>query len=113
MEKTRECLSIVLEEAIFTDSLIFVALVYLAGCVPDDIEERRRRLDNVDAIIVLAKIWAENCESDFGHKHLLLKAEKVRVADDDVKAMRPYNQSIRSAIETDLSISKPLPMNWP
>ncbi len=45
------------------------------------------------------KTWADNCPENFLHKYLLVEAEMLRVAGDNIKAMEVYDRAINLAKE--------------
>jgi predicted ATPase/class 3 adenylate cyclase len=79
-----------------THSLILLGLA--DGASPAVREERLAAVaGNQDELAA----WAVNCPENFAHKHLLVEAERARVAGRKDDAVRLYNEAIRSARENE------------
>ena len=73
------------------------ALSHAASCDSAAGEQRRRHIEAVTAHCSQLEIWAANCPDNFENRAALVGAEIARIDGHDVKAMRLYEQAIRSA----------------
>ncbi len=76
-----------------------LALVSLALCAKDELEEQEAHLEVAMTSLAQFEIWSKNCPENFRHKYLLIKAELARLEGEDLDAMRLYNEAIESAQE--------------
>ncbi|MDC3962774.1 AAA family ATPase [Polyangium jinanense] len=76
----------------------FYGALALAGHHDDaDAEERPAILEALRAHEHKLGAWAEACPENFGHKHALCVAERARVEDRPLDAMRAYDDAVRAA----------------
>jgi histidine kinase len=84
--------SVTIPEILLYDSLTLITLIP-EGNWKQRREYRRLLRKNMRKI----KRWANNCEENFLHKHLLIKAEIARMRKRYIKAARLYDKAIESA----------------
>ena len=84
--------------AYFTTELAFYACLTLAALIPGSAPgERAARLAALDVQAAKLAAWASHCPDNYEHKHLLVQAERARVAGDEPLAMRLYDRAIAAA----------------
>ncbi|EIJ44036.1 putative ATPase [Beggiatoa alba B18LD] len=111
-----------LELALETDDVIY-ALVTLApvaehnfytslsiiACYPSfSAEEKTRYWQRLEQNQRKLQHWAENCEANFLHKYLLIKAEMARLEQDVLSAMEHYDLAIASASQYEYTQNEAL-----
>ncbi|MCP4601216.1 MAG: serine/threonine-protein kinase PknK [Proteobacteria bacterium] len=80
--------------------IYFFASLTLAACSTGAAEEDRKQyLETIERYQARMKIWAASCEANYLHKYLLVEAERLRILDEDEKAIGFYHQGIESAKE--------------
>ncbi len=75
----------------------FSALSQAALCPRADENERRRRLQAIEAHQVQLERWAKNCPENFANRTALVAAETARIEERELEAERLYEESIRFA----------------
>ncbi|PCC73002.1 Predicted ATPase [Nannocystis exedens] len=84
--------------AYFTTELSFYACLTAAALLPGASGAEKERLtaalaDHADKLAN----WAAHCPDNYEHKHMLVQAERARVAGDELAALRLYDQAIAAA----------------
>jgi predicted ATPase/signal transduction histidine kinase/CheY-like chemotaxis protein/tRNA A-37 threonylcarbamoyl transferase component Bud32 len=64
-------------------------------------QEKEEYLQKIELCEQKLKIWAQNCPDNFGHRYLLVQAEKSRITGKEIEAMRLYDQAIQLAKEAE------------
>ncbi|WP_017305215.1 trifunctional serine/threonine-protein kinase/ATP-binding protein/sensor histidine kinase [Spirulina subsalsa] len=72
---------------------------------PSDQQQYFAQLDENQKML---KIWADNCPENFGHKYLLVEAEKARIQGKIQQALNLYEEAISSAQVNDFIQSEAL-----
>ncbi|MCB1191616.1 MAG: AAA family ATPase [Leptospiraceae bacterium] len=52
------------------------------------------------------KVWAENCEANYGHKYLIIGAELARIEGNIVDAISKYDEAIRLAMQYEYTLEE-------
>ncbi|MCP5493153.1 MAG: AAA family ATPase [Leptospiraceae bacterium] len=52
------------------------------------------------------KVWAENCEANYGHKYLIVEAELARIEGNIVDAISKYDEAIKLAIRYEYTLEE-------
>ncbi|MCP4756955.1 MAG: PAS domain S-box protein, partial [Proteobacteria bacterium] len=83
--------------SVYPEGLFFACLTFLAECSTAGRQKIEEYLNRVGDMQIQMKVWADICEANYLHKYLLIEAERARVRDRDVEAMRLYDRAIESA----------------
>jgi PAS domain S-box-containing protein len=76
------------------------ALALAAACGAAQGAQRDAYLDEIVAYRDRFRLWSDNCPENFAHKYHLLEAELARLTQQDLLALRSYDQAIRLAKES-------------
>ncbi|MCB1191460.1 MAG: serine/threonine-protein kinase PknK, partial [Leptospiraceae bacterium] len=103
----------VIPEHNFFDSLNCLALtsppsplLLGEGCPPGRGEVGEVYLNQVKKNQERMKVWAENCEANYGHKYMIVEAELARIEGNIVDAISKYDEAIKLAIRYEYTLEE-------
>jgi predicted ATPase/signal transduction histidine kinase/CheY-like chemotaxis protein len=94
-----EIIKIPMGSLLEVDHCFFYSLTLSAIYKGADLRSRRRYLKVIKKKLAKMKKWANNCQENFQHKYLLIKAELARIQGRKKKAFYLYGQAVISARE--------------
>ncbi len=77
------------------------ALTMTALCAEASGHQKKIYLKKISRNCKILKKWAENCNANFHHKYILIKAELAKIFRKNEEAVKLYNESINSALENN------------
>ncbi len=83
----------------FPDHFFFSTLVFADNWDVFTMEEQAGYAELIDRNIEQMDIWQRHCPENYQHRYLLMRAEKERLAGDELSAMSHYDQAIAAARE--------------
>ncbi|OFI07019.1 sensor histidine kinase TodS [Clostridium acetireducens DSM 10703] len=90
--------SAMLGKIIITEHCFYYVLTIMA--LYKDFSEREKEIyiEIIEENLRRIKVWVKNSPENFLHKYLLIKAEKARILNEDLKAMELYDKAIEESI---------------
>ncbi|BBD69807.1 multi-sensor hybrid multi-kinase [Nostoc commune NIES-4072] len=88
-----------LASLIETDYILYYSLTLTALYPAVSEQEQKQFLQSLEFYQQQLQYWANHCPANFLHKSQLVAAERARIENRDLEAMRLYEQSIASARE--------------
>lgn len=101
-------LAVVASQIVTPERCFYAALAHASGSRPAEPEALAARLDALDVLARDLERWAERCPENYHHKLALVRAERCRLAGDDLGAMRCYDEAIHSARENGFTLNQAL-----